>query len=244
MRSILLSMTLLLVNVAMGSVQLSLSPERCHPGDVVTLHAVMTREQYAKFELKLPRHDNLVLISRERGPVRLEDGMYQQAAVWHLQTVHSGDIQLESIQAILHQANGPETIPLPALHITVSPYSQTDESFLPLPLPDEPTAPKPSTHKLIWLLMIVGAPLAGYAWRLNKRNPAIAPGPAQEPSDLERLREAIAQGQTPNVLIISILENPQQVLPPDLRNALEQAVYGASFDIHELSRLLKEEAAP
>lgn len=131
-------------------IQLSLSREVCAPGDVVELHAKMTRRDYAEFELKLPKIETLHLVAQQQTPISYREGFYRQSAVWVFQPVRSGDIEWTGIRAILKNGDQEAKYSLPPLQLKVIPYPPSEESPSLEPLPNGAETAD-SDHYLIWL---------------------------------------------------------------------------------------------
>jgi hypothetical protein len=131
-------------------IQLSLSREVCAPGDVVELHAKMTRSDYAEFELKLPKIETLHLVTQQQSPISYSKGFYWQSAVWIFQPKRSGNIEWTGIRAILKKGEIETEYALPPLSLKVTPYPTTEDSLSLEPPPEnEDTAE--STQLSVWL---------------------------------------------------------------------------------------------
>ncbi|MDQ8194740.1 hypothetical protein QEH59_09910 [Coraliomargarita sp. SDUM461004] len=125
---------LLFAQLARAGIEMTLSVERCHPGDLIELRTTMIVADYAKFELQIPQHEDLLLVAKERGNVTLTDGQYIQESIWQLQAVRSGKIHIQGIQAHIQRSNGSSVDKLSDLTLEVVPYPQDDESYAPLPI--------------------------------------------------------------------------------------------------------------
>jgi hypothetical protein len=161
----------LLLNASEHGIQLSLNKKLCAPGDVIELHAQMTRSDYAEFELKLPKVESLHLVTQEQSPISYSKGLYKQSAIWVFQPKHSGDIEWTGIRVMLKQGESEIEYTLPPLALKVIPYPTAEDSLNLEPLPDREEATIQARHP-IWLyaLCFIGALLILYSGlRLERR---------------------------------------------------------------------------
>lgn len=118
-----------------ASLELTLSPQQCQPGDMVELRVQGDFESYASFELNIPNREEWFLVAHEQGPVRYTEGRYYQEAVVVFQPLRAGLLDLGAVEAIVRRGgeakNQDLTIPL----LTVSPYATEEDSDDPSLLP-------------------------------------------------------------------------------------------------------------
>ncbi|MGB0743910.1 MAG: hypothetical protein ACPGSB_05225 [Opitutales bacterium] len=151
--SICLSLLPQFLTASEHSLQLSLSKEVCAPGDVIELHAVMSRSDYAEFELKIPKVDALHLVTQQYGPIKYSKGFYRQNAIWVFQPLRSGHIEWTGIRAILKKGETETEHALPPLSLRVIPYQTTVDSLNLEPL-QEVADPADSTQLPLWVYAV------------------------------------------------------------------------------------------
>ena len=134
---------------------LTLSPSECQAGDVIELHARMTRSDYAEFELKLPKIEALHFVAYQQSPITYSKGFYSQSAVWVFQPTRSGDIEWDSIRALIKQGEQSREFKLPALRLSVLPYTDTEDLTTPELLPEEPKNSS-SERSFLWRFIWIG----------------------------------------------------------------------------------------
>jgi uncharacterized membrane protein YcgQ (UPF0703/DUF1980 family) len=140
------------------------------PGELVEFEARLDAETAASFKLKLPESVLLLPITKEVGPLRLENGRFRQVQRWVFQAVASGNVTWESLVAQVVQADGAHAYALPAVALRIVPYAQADDSGRPQALPLPLSAQTRSAGLgLRWLLvgfavLAVGGGI-GWAWK-------------------------------------------------------------------------------
>ena len=224
-----------------SGVEWTLTPTACSPGDVVELHARMTRPDFYELEIKLPETNGLHLVADQLRAVEYDNGIYTQQATWVMQPTRAGVIELKGVKAILKNGERVTEIELPTLALNVKGYGTIIDTSTPEPLPPVVPQEKDDSRKMIAIgitafvllvLLIVFRPKSGIP----------APVQTAEPT-LDGVRVAMEFGPIPTAMIEQLLANQAVSLPGTVRTALERAVYGRTVDHHTLLQLLREEAA-
>jgi len=221
-------------------IELTLSQTECSPGDVIELHAEMTRSDYAEFELKLPKNEALHFVTEQRSPINYSKGFYRQSAVWVFQPVRSGTIEWSGIRAVIKQGEKATEYELPPLQLEVRAYPSKEDSLKPERLPIITQRHEQANH-YVWLaalLGVLGLGILYYSLRGKSKNNAAAALPAVS---LENLLRALQSDTIPSDLIEELLTDEKTVLAPALRTALEAALYNPKANREALrSEIVKE----
>ncbi|WPJ95673.1 hypothetical protein SH580_19835 [Coraliomargarita algicola] len=217
---------------------LSLSPTECHPGDLVELHAQMTRSDYAEFELKLPKMPALHFVAQQQSPITYSQGFYRQSAVWIFQPTRSGKIEWSGIHARLEQGAHESEHTLAPLTLEVLPYASTEDPLTPEPLPADSEANE-ARQTPLWLYLLIvlgGIGILYYALRPKSKQPAnkITPKPG-----LNELQQALKSDTIPVTLIEQLLPDPS--LSHQLRMTMEAALYNPKADPQTLRAAIEKE---
>jgi hypothetical protein len=222
---------------------ITLSQTICKPGDVIELRAQMTRSDYAEFELKLPKIDALHFVTQQQSPIQYSKGLYRQSSVWIFQPIQSGLIEWQGIRALIKQGEHETEYELPSMKLMVSPYTSSDDSFRPEPLPATITNQSPQTRPL-WLYLLFGlGAIAILYLALRPRTQSVCKTTKQSTS-LSDLQQAIAAGDLPIDLIEQILVDDRVKISQELRIAMEAAVYNPHADPEVFRAALDKEVQP
>jgi len=116
------------------AISAQLFPNEIQPGDIFRLQVSRVSGDFAVFELDVPLYEHLHLLGREKTPVAIRNGRYEQKETWIFQADMSGEIALEGIQVNLISGTAEESIPLPTLKLLVIPYPVPDKETAPLEL--------------------------------------------------------------------------------------------------------------
>ena len=149
-----------------GGFTVTLSPEEVRPGDLITLQVRMDRKDYGEFDLDVPSHPDLHLVSRERIPLRLVDGWYRQGERLLLQPVSSGSLVLGGMTAQLTAAGGVRVVSLPELRLEVLPFDSADENPSPELFPD---SVPPESERPLFPIIAAGVLIGGFLLMLWMR---------------------------------------------------------------------------
>ncbi|MGZ0654970.1 hypothetical protein ACWPKS_05125 [Coraliomargarita sp. W4R72] len=234
-----LSPICMLANSEHGIV-LTLSQTECYPGDVIELHAQMTRADYAEFELKLPKVAALHFVAQQQSPITYSKGFYWQSAVWIFQPVRSGSIEWSGIRAQLKHGEIETEYELPPLKLEVSPYAITEDDATPEALPLDSELNTDGQHPL-WLYLLIGIGGLGIlysALRLQSKSPVSEAAPK---ASLAELQQALKSDTVPVALIEQLLADPANTFSRELRLAMEAAVYKPQADPQALRTAIEQE---
>ncbi len=147
-----------LVASDLGGVSAKFTPDEVMPGDLVTLMVQMERDDYGEFDLNVPSHPQLHLVTRELIPPTHTDGRYTQSERLMLQALSSGTLTLTGMTIQLTESTGIRTVELPDLTLTVNPFETADEVAdpEPFPKPEKPSKMGPSlTPALIAVIAVI-----------------------------------------------------------------------------------------
>lgn len=240
MRALVISLFLLpslLMAVPLG-IELSWSQAECRPGDVVELLASRIFDELTTYELRLPQHEALHLVAHQRQPVHYKGGVYRQNAVWILQPLNAGLIELENIRVILKQGDFETERFRGVPPLRVNAYSLSEDTDAPEPLPEPEVSQVAGRSAWFWLVLAI-PPVIWLLVRYRKR-------PAPESKcvrsiSLEGICSVLVEGGLPIHDIEHVLTNERQSLTPEQRTALERAIYSPSTDPAALYAELVEE---
>ncbi|MGZ0709604.1 hypothetical protein ACWPKO_14845 [Coraliomargarita sp. W4R53] len=216
---------------------LTLSQTECYPGDVIELHAQMTRADYAEFELKLPKVAALHFVAQQQSPITYSKGFYWQSAVWIFQPVRSGSIEWSGIRAQIQQGEIETEYELSTLKLEVLPYAITVDDATPEALPLDSEFNTTGQHPL-WLYLLIGIGILYYALRLQSKSPVSEAAPKASLADLQL---ALKSDTVPVALIEQMLADPTNTFSPELRMAMEAAVYKPQADPQALRTAIEQE---
>lgn len=240
LRTCLLWLPLWAIASEESAVEWTLTPTDCSPGDLVELHARMTRPGFSELEVKLPKINGLHLVADRLGAVAYDQGIYTQEATWLMQPTRAGVIELKGIKATMKNWEDITEFELPALALNVRSHGMTEDSFIPEPLPPVVPPVKDNSRKMLalgiaaFLLLVL---------LIIYRPKSKIPAPIEKPEPtLDDLRVAMEFGPIPTAMIEQLLANPAVSLPAAIRTALERAVYGRTIDHGALLQLVREEA--
>lgn len=210
------------------------------PGDVIRIHAEMSRSDYAEFTLHVPSHPYLHFVAHTQHPLKYANGEYTQASILLLQTMTSGDFELASITAEIKKGEDLQHVELPPLSFSVQSYATVDESKelenLTLDSPE-----KNNGATALWITLLVAALSYALFWKFIRKPVSTTLEAAQQEESLDDLEAQLEQGESPIDLIERLLLRTQ--LSPELRRAMEAAAYANRLDKDELINLLKKEAS-
>lgn len=223
---------------------LTLSQTECKPGDVIELRAQMTRSDYAEFELKLPKIEALHFVTQQQSPIQYSKGFYWQSCVWIFQPIHSGSIEWQGIRALIKQGEDETEYELPPLQLTVLPYANTADSLDPEPLPATITSPS-AEPRPFWIYLLIGTGALAILYFALRQRPQTDNGTQKQSANLLELQQAIATSDDlPIDMIEQILDDDAIQVSPELRTALEAAVYQAHADPAALRAAIQKEVQP
>ena len=223
-------------------IELSVDEQDYFPGDVILIHAQMRRSDFAEFELHVPAHPQLYFVAHTVEPLQYANGEYTQNAHLLLQTMTSGTFRLESITADIKQGERLQQVDLPPFAFSVKSYDSTDASNeLELLIPNTEKERSGFFALAITLLVGILSSIAFWKFRRKPLSDVVEVTPYEDP--LSELRERLECDETPIDLIERLLQRSPVSLSPELRHAMEAAVYGNRLNKDALIRLLKKEAS-
>ncbi|TWT84097.1 hypothetical protein CA13_55730 [Planctomycetes bacterium CA13] len=217
-------------------------PPQVHPGDVCTLIVEMDRDTFGQFELHVPAHSQLHVVSVLRVPVSLANGRYRQRQCLQLQPLSSGEVTINEAQVELTDANGTQTISLPMVMLQVLPLEATDLNDAPESLPgtiDESNGKSPAF--LIGGILLCGILLVAVTILCKRllRDSNLEAHLKYDPA-LEAV-EKLQSGVVPKRSLEQILAQRDFHISPELRCEIEEAVYGQHCQPAALLASLRKE---
>ncbi|TWU38219.1 hypothetical protein [Novipirellula artificiosorum] len=217
-------------------------PSAVQPGDVSELIVQMDRQTFGEFELHVPSHPQLHLVSMQRAPVSFEDGRYRQRQILILQPLSSGKVTINEAQVEFTDSNGPQSILLPAATLDVLPFNSADLSDVPQSLPaaghDVVSTTMPIVYGAVLLVCILIIAVV-IAYRMRMQTSITDANPNWEPT-LDAI-ERLQSGEIPIRLLERILVQDGYDLSPELRREIEHTVYGKRREPAALVALLRKE---
>ncbi len=231
----LLWLSTLSLTADQGGMTATFTPDEAQPGDLITLWVQMNREDYGEFDLDIPSHPRLHLVTREQIPPTLVNGHFYQGERLTLQALSSGPLTLSGMTVQLTEAEGVRTVALPELTLTVAPFDAQDTIEDPQPLPRPESArgnSPPLTPTLIAVL--IGGFLLVLLIRIKlamRENPD--DHPTSNPGEVVRLtNQAITEGD-----FEYLLNEHRDTLSPKLCADLENWIYAPDRSDTELADL-------
>ncbi|MGJ8638794.1 MAG: hypothetical protein ACSHYA_05330 [Opitutaceae bacterium] len=222
-------MLLLSARAELSNLKVWLEPTACLPGDVVELHAELSSEAFAEFELKVPKNESLHFVNQHSLPTDYDGARYVQKTIWTLQSVTSGTVELKDIVAIIHKDGTINEHTLATQTLKVGAYDSIEDANTPLPLPAATARGEDAKHSLA-LFVLAAITIAGVIYFLARKqtNKADDHIPQATQPSLEDLEQALKTGEIPTGMIESILCNATIQLSDDARRLFEQAAYHTS----------------
>ncbi|MEM0967459.1 MAG: hypothetical protein AAGJ81_15030 [Verrucomicrobiota bacterium] len=225
-----------------GGIELSVSPSVCHPGDTVEVSAEASFEEFAEVRLRIPEFDSFHTVSYLREPLQYEAGRFSQRIVWVFQPVHSGVFSLEGLEATIQRGNQTESLELPSVGLEVIRSSENTDGFQPELLGTKMVEGGAGYLWWVFLSLILAIVLVViFLWVRGR----IVEESREDPGDRLFELEMALEGETPSLQVIeSILEDGSLRFGDELRQAMEQAVYGRSVDFDLVRELVEKERVP
>ncbi|MFC7336814.1 hypothetical protein ACFQY0_06475 [Haloferula chungangensis] len=220
---------LLAVAQAGSGMAVEVVPSTVKPGELFELRVTMEREEFGRFELKIPGHDHLHRVAVEEVPVRLEDGRYRQQETWLLQADSSGEFVIDGGLALLETHEGIEEVKLEPIRVEVLPFATVDESSEPLEFPEE-IDEVAEGGQVAWIIGGVLMALGCWWWMLKSNRTGVVEEVAGKsemdlsPENLERLLD-------------------ERDWSDEARQALSEVVYGGGKDVERVMEILRKEEA-
>lgn len=216
-------------------------PEQVRPGDLIELRVEMDRGDYAQFELQVPAHDKLHRVAVESVPVRHDGDRYRQRESWLLQADSSGEIVIDGATVTLETGQGSVTVKLPPLQVEVLPYARQDEDPQPVGFPAaEGTGTDRWAPRWWWIAPVLALGLGFVFWSTRSKSPAPEAGD-RHASPLEAVLEELEAGRVDSPALGRLMEAQAADWPPELREAVAEAVYSERLEVGRLAALLREE---
>ena len=220
-------------------------PPQVRPGDVCALMVEMDRDTFGQFELHVPAHSQLHLVSVERVPVALVNGRYRQRQSLQLQPLSSGEMAINEAQVQLTDTNGTQTILLPVVTLQVLPFETADVSDAPESLPGTIDGRAATSLAIGYgVAIVIGVLLIAVAifCKLRLRTSNSEAHQILDPA-LDAVEE-LQSGTVPKHSLEQLLGQRGSTLSPELRCEIEEAVYGERCQPAALLALLRKELVP
>jgi hypothetical protein len=220
-------------------------PALVHPGDICELVVEMDRDTFGRFELQVPAHPKLHLVSVERVPVSLANGRYRQRQSYQLQPLSSGEMAVNEVQVQLTDSAGTQTFLLPEVTLQVLPFEAVDVSDSPELLP-ESINDRAGTSLTIGYVMagVIGILLIAVTilCRLRRCKSDLKIDQIWDPA--QDVVQKLQLGVIATDSMEQLLTQRGSTLSPELRGEIEEAVYGNRCQPAALLTLMREELVP
>ena len=224
---------------AQSGLTVEVVPPQVKPGELFELRVTMDREEFGRFELKVPGHEHLHRVAREEVPVKLEDGRYRQQERWVLQADSSGEFVIEKALAKLETKAGIEEVALPEIRIEVLPYAAMDGNADPLDFPEDDAA-SVSGGQVGWIVGGVIMALGCWWWMLKSNRTGVVDQVAEKSED-DRMLDRLATGELDPKDLERLMS--ERDWSDAAKEALAEVVYGGGKDVARLVEILRKEAA-
>ncbi|HAV13641.1 MAG TPA: hypothetical protein DCX06_09170 [Opitutae bacterium] len=224
-----------------------LEPTTTQPGDIVELHAQVEGPEFASFELQIPKHDALYLVSKQDLPVDYQNGTYRQKSIWVLQTIQTGAFELSEIQATVQHQKQSTTQTIAPIAFKVDAYRTVEDSDTPLPLPERTRSESSVEVNKILIVSVLLITLGLLAIVIRKNESSTQASPEHKPAPtLDDLKALLDSGKLPRELIQVLLEQNNLPISDAQRKALEQVAYRPNHptSAKDLRNTLDEETKP
>lgn len=242
-RFILIWGTLPLCSLLAQEISVTLSPEECAPGDQVRLSFQLESKVFTEMVVAFINPEGIHPVATEKRPIEFnqQTQLYEQNENWIVQAMHSGEFLFSELVVTLEGLVDFEPIKIEPIQLTVTGYTETEDSPTPEAWPTYLENHKP-TYRWLWGAVIIAICFAFYRLILSKKKLGLVQQDVTYEDPLSLISHRLRCGEFPASIISSWLETDDAQGKHALRTSLQQALYSKTFDREALLKYLDKEA--
>lgn len=242
-RFILILGTLPLCSLLAQEISMDLSSEECAPGDLVRLRFHLESKVFTEMVVAFLNPEGIHPVATEKRPIEFnpQTQLYEQNENWIVQAMHSGEFLFSELVVTLEGLVDVEPIKIEPIQLTVTGYTETEDSPTPEAWPTYLENHKPTYH-WFWGAVIIAICFAFYRLILSKKKMGLMQKEVTEEDPLSQISRRLRCGDFPANTIESWLKTDDAQGKLALRASLEQALYAKTYDRDALLEHLDKEA--
>ena len=242
-RFILIWVTLPLYSLLAQEITMTLSPEKCAPGDLVRLNFKLESEVFAEMAISYRCPEGIHSVMTEKTPIVFnpQTQRYEQKEYWILQAMHSGEFLFSDLVVMLEGLIDLEPIKMEPMRLAVSGFTETEDSASPEAWPQNLEDQQPIS-RWFWATVMIPISFAFYRFILSKRKGGLMQQDLTIEDPLKQISHRLRCGELPANTIESWLETDDAKVKHALRTSLQQALYAKNYDRNALIEHLDKEA--
>ena len=242
-RFILIWVTLPLYSVLAQEISVTLSPEECAPGDLVRLSFQLESEAFTEMVVTKLSPEGIHPVFTEKRPIEFnpQTQRYEQKEDWIVQAMHSGEFLFSELMVTLEGLVNVEPVKIEPVQLTVTGYTETEDSPTPEAWPTYLENQKP-TFSWLWGAVIIAICFTFYRLIQSKRKMGLVQQDLTEEDPLSLISHRLRCGEFPANTIERWLETDDAQDMHVLRKSLQQALYAQTYDRDALLEHLDKEA--
>ena len=222
---------------------MTLSPQECAPGDLVRLKFHLESEVFTGMMVSYLSPEGIHPVDIEKRPIEFNphSQRYEQEEDWIIQAMHSGEFLFSELMLTLEGLVDVEPIKIEPIQLTVTGYTETEDSLTPEAWPTYIKKQEP-TYRWLWGAVIIAICFAFYRLILSKKKMGLMQKEVTEEDPLSQISRRLRCGDFPANTIESWLKTDDAQGKLALRASLEQALYAKTYDRDALLEHLDKEA--
>ena len=242
-RFILIWVTLPLYSLLAQEITMTLSPEKCAPGDLVRLNFKLESEAFTQMAISYRSPEGIHSVITEKTPIVFnpQTQRYEQKEYWILQAMHSGEFLFSDLMVTLDGLADIKPIIMEPIRLSVTGFARTEDSATPEAWPPylEDQAP---ISRWFWAVVMIPICFAFYQLIRSKKKGKLMQQDLTTEEPLSLISHRLRCGEFPANAIESWLETDDAQGKHALRTSLQQALYSRTYDLDALLKHLDKEA--
>ena len=224
-------------------ISVTLSPEECAPGDLVRLSFQLESEAFTEMVVTKLSPEGIHPVFTEKRPIEFnpQTQRYEQKEHWIVQAMHSGEFLFSEFMVTLEGLVNVEPVKIEPVQLTVTGYTETEDSPTPEAWPTYLENQQP-TFSWLWGAIIIAICFAFYGLIQSKKKMGLIQQDVTEEDPLSLISHRLRYGAFPANTIERWLETDDAQDKHVLRKLLQQALYAKTYDRDALLEHLDKEA--
>ena len=241
-RFILILGTLPLCSVLAQEITMTLSPEECAPGDLVRLSFQLESEAFTEMAISYLSPEGIHPVVNEKRPIEFnpQTQRYGQTEYWIVQAMHSGEFLFSDLTVTLEGLIELEPIKMEPMRLSVTGFTETEDSPTPEVWPPYLEKQEPSSHWL-WVIVMIAICFVFYRLIQSKKKVVLMQQAITDEDPLNHISRRLRCGEFPANSIESWLKTDAAEAKCALRVSFEQALYAKTYDRDALVAHLDKE---